>query len=244
MNTFEAALKYVIEYKISVVPIIYGTKRPARKWKQYRSRFATYEELKRWFLKTEHDIAAVCGRLSNLTVLDADSPDAEDWIAQNAITGQILRSPSKGLHYHFEFADYPNRQNVLNRGIDVRSEGALAMLPPTAGYRWISKGDRGRIGDILPAIKLPEPRPVIDRHADQNELTRRTIAYLRKLPISISGEYGHRRAFRAACCVADRLAHCMTPEQALPIMEVWNQNCEPPWSTIDLLHKLRSAWQR
>lgn len=243
MVEFKAALHCVNEQKISVVPIISGTKRPACKWKQYRHRFATYEELKSWFLNTNHGMAAVCGRLSNLTVLDADSPDAEEWIAHNAFTGRILRSQSKGLHYHFDFVEYPNRQNLLNRSIDVRSEGALAMLPPTPGYRWISKGSRGQLNNVLPTI-YSTSGTTIKAVGTADQLTRRTLAYLAKLPISISGSGGHGRCYRAACCIADRMAHLIAPEDALPIMQEWNQNCEPPWSTAELLHKLKSAWQR
>lgn len=207
----------------------------------YRERYPTDEELKEWFTDTRHSIMLVCGRLSDLTVLDADSVEAEDFIAHNANTGQIVQTPSGGKHYYFRFEDVKNHVNVNGIKMDVRSEGGLVVAPPSEGYRWIMKGTRGAILNLLPE---PEPPKIyVPPDLPDDKLIQRTVNYLAKLPPAISGSGGHNACFRAACIVAERLGH-LSIEQMIHVMQEWNSRCEPEWSYKELEHKLNDALRR
>ena len=240
MNTLEAALAYR-EEGVSVIPV--NGKVPIVEWGVYRERHATKEEIYSWFANTDWGIAAVCGRLSDLSVLDADLPAANDWSEQNANTQEIVRTPSGGRHYHCKFKDYPNRVNMFGIGLDYRSEGGLAVLPPSPGYEWVSRGSRGELGDILPKIEPPK-REVRTYNEPIERLIERTRRYIIRIEGAVSGQGGHGRTFRVACAIADRLAHVLSPEEALPLIEEWNTKCEPVWTEPELLHKLKSAWSR
>lgn len=237
-STYQAAKRY-LKYGISVTAG--NGKVPAFSPVPYRTRYATDNEIRDWFLKNDHTIMLVCGRLSDLTVLDADSVAAEAFIAEHAWTSQIAQTPSGGKHYYFRFADVRNHVNVNGIQMDVRSEGGLVVAPPSAGYRWIMKGARGTLLDVLPQPKVAakyEPPDLPD-----GALIERTRNYLAKLPPAISGSNGHNACFRAACVVAERLGH-LSIEQMIHVMQEWNSRCEPEWSRKELEHKLADALRR
>ncbi len=78
-------------------------------------------------------------------------------------------------------------------------------------------------------------QPLRDRGSVQD----RARAYLDKLPPAISGQHGHDRAFHAACALI--LGFDLTVEEALLLLQQYNEKCQPPWTDEELLHKLRDA---
>lgn len=234
------ARQYVSE-GISVIPT--NGKIPAVKFTEFRSRLATDDELIEWFRDTRHGIAAVTGVLSDLTVLDADTPEADAYVAENANTGQIVRTPSGGKHFHFKFKEYPNRTNLFDIGLDVRSEGGIAVLPPTPGYTWISRGVRGEIGNILPKIEQTKGE-MQTYDAPVEKLIDRTLNYLKKLEPAVSGQHGHKRFYRAACVAVDRLGHLLSVEEIADVLHEYNMRCEPPFSDVEVRHKIEDSLKR
>lgn len=98
----------------------------------------------------------------------------------------------------------------------------------------------------LRASVPPRPKPVgrpipIGSTSDASMAQRYAacLAYLRKCPDAISGQYGHKATIRAACeCIRFGLdvAHVW---QA---MAWWNgSKCIPPWSEKELSHKISEA---
>lgn len=67
----------------------------------------------------------------------------------------------------------------------------------------------------------------------------RAHAYLAKMPAAVSGQFGHHAAFNAAVAVVRGFNLCV--EEAYPLLEEWNQRCDPPWSEADLRRKLSEA---
>lgn len=70
-------------------------------------------------------------------------------------------------------------------------------------------------------------------------ISERASAYLARLPVSVSGQGGHGAAFTAALALIKGFS--LSKEEALPLLEQWNQACLPPWSLPELRHKLDSA---
>lgn len=67
----------------------------------------------------------------------------------------------------------------------------------------------------------------------------RARLYLRKCPPAISGQGGHKAAFRVACALVRGFEFGET--EAMTLLQEWNQNCQPPWSEAELRHKIKSA---
>lgn len=72
-----------------------------------------------------------------------------------------------------------------------------------------------------------------------SELNLRVRAYLAKMPPAISGQKGRNQFFNAACRIVDDFA--LSREQALPLLQEYNQRCKPPFNDQELDDKLDSA---
>lgn len=59
---------------------------------------------------------------------------------------------------------------------------------------------------------------------------------------AISGQGGHNKTSRVACTLIHKFE--LSTEQAWPLFIEWNQQCEPPWSEKELLHKLQDAYRQ
>jgi replicative DNA helicase len=84
----------------------------------------------------------------------------------------------------------------------------------------------------------PEHAPAQNFYAPA-AVTERARKYLAKLPPAVSGSGGHNATFHAACVLV--LGFGLDGSEALPILNEWNQLCQPPWSEKDLRHKLADA---
>jgi hypothetical protein len=86
------------------------------------------------------------------------------------------------------------------------------------------------------AIVPPPP----SRCVPDDDVERRAIAYLAKMPPAISGQGGHAATYGAAV----RMAHGfgLSPDRALQILlEHYNPRCVPPWTVKELEHKVNDA---
>jgi hypothetical protein len=63
--------------------------------------------------------------------------------------------------------------------------------------------------------------------------------FLDKSPPAISGKGGDRHTFFVALTLTRKFK--LSEDNAFAIIQEWNQRCIPPWSSSELLHKLRSA---
>ena len=64
-------------------------------------------------------------------------------------------------------------------------------------------------------------------------------AYIAKIEGAISGQGGHNVTFRVACALV--LGFDLSIDEARPLIEEWNDTCQPPWSDKELEHKLADA---
>jgi len=80
--------------------------------------------------------------------------------------------------------------------------------------------------------------PVVPATNAENALWR-ARGYLAHIEGAIAGMHRHDRTFRVACVLAIKFG--LTLEQAWPLFLEWNEQCEPPWSEKELLHKLQDA---
>lgn len=89
----------------------------------------------------------------------------------------------------------------------------------------------------VPPSRLPPLRPPASGpHAPAVERARR---YLESVPPAIAGQHGDVHTFRVCCRLVRGFA--LGEEQALEALSEWNARCQPPWSSDELLNKLRRA---
>jgi hypothetical protein len=70
-------------------------------------------------------------------------------------------------------------------------------------------------------------------------LDTRIRAYIAKMPLAISGSHGHIATLKAANILV--LGFNLSIDEARPYLLEYNQNCQPPWSSRDIEHKLKEA---
>ncbi len=238
-----------LEKGLVPIPIVEGTKIPAVKWKRWQYDLPPVELLREWF-SAGHNIAIIC---AGMVVFDCDDPaKAEMVLAECGETTHKLRTPRGGLHLGYrkrKGVEVQNQVRIKGMPIDIRTNGGLELIPCSrtehGEYRWL--------GELRPVAELPVAkigwtrervrkrfRP-IERIDDAAVIIRRARGYLATIEGAISGQKGHHKTFRAACTLVQKFG--LTIEQAWPLFIEWNQQCEPPWSEKELLHKLQDAYR-
>lgn len=106
---------------------------------------ATDLELKSWFKDTDNNLGLVCGKASDITVIDLDRMD---WLGalfpseQNLIEDTLMSNRISGRgHVYFKYSDLLPSQKLHEFGIEVLSDGNNAVLPPSIHaqgqtYQW------------------------------------------------------------------------------------------------------------
>jgi len=74
--------------------------------------------------------------------------------------------------------------------------------------------------------------------ANSEELREVVAQELARLGPAVEGQDGDRRTFVAACLGED---FGLSPQEFRPLLDRWNETCDPPWSPHDLEKKLASA---
>lgn len=95
-----------------------------------------------------------------------------------------------------------------------------------------------KIASMAPAEKKPAAKNSSGKKTGIHAVDR-CRAYLQKVPGAIAGASGHDWTYHAACVAV--IDFDLSIDDALPLLQEWNEKCEPPWSESDLMHKLESV---
>jgi hypothetical protein len=115
---------------------------------------------------------------------------------------------------------------------------------PVAVRVLTSEGPRYELGDFLALVPPDGPSgSTFHGHASNGitviECARR---YVKKMPEAVSSKRGHAAAFAVAQVIFRGFA--LSEAEGRPILEEYNQRCQPPWSEKELDHKIRSAIEK
>lgn len=135
----------------------------------------------------------------------------------------------------------------MDEGVDLRADGGFVRVPPPGGgcdHRWVHPfADIKHKHAELPVYDphwFPEKRhqrsPIT---ADAQHRIRRAVAWVARVEGAVSGHGGHNKTMAIAGALIQKFR--LSVPEALPVMEMYNLRCQPPWSTSELLHKLESA---
>ena len=171
--------------------------------------------------------------------IDTDTREQAIWWYQNRPkTPWMVKTPGGGVHFGYSCAGQhiPTKRGIMEK-VDDRGDGGYVVGP---GSR-IGDKTYELVGEItldLPPFDLGWIPEAIQR--EQREI-RNGVRYISNIQ-AISGSGGHNATFRAACKLRDA---GMDEAEALAAMVEWNRtNCLPPWTTKELLHKVKSAFLR
>lgn len=81
-------------------------------------------ELKEWFLANQYSIAIVTGKISGVTVIDADNDAAVDAADALGLTSSIVQATKRGCHFLHPWKGERNTVRINGvPGLDRRGEG-------------------------------------------------------------------------------------------------------------------------
>ena len=154
MNDVLKAALWYSKNGFSVFPVK-PNKRPYEAWAHWQSHRADEKQIKEWWQRwPEAQVAIVCGAISNLTVIDADSPESYTSIQENFIPDSMVIpavKTSKGNHLYFRHE--PGIANAVRffGECDLKNDGGYVLAPP-------SKNEKGKYS-WLPGLKISDVDP-------------------------------------------------------------------------------------
>ncbi len=182
----------------------------------------------------------------------------------------IVESPN-GFHIFYRCSEVGgNRKLAMDaRGqtiVDLKGEGGLVNSvlcpdtvhpsgrcyvqmqgPPLPTVPIITPEQRRTL--LREAIKIDQRPPRIPirktfngRRTQYRDPVESAAKYVDKMEPATSGVGGHNQTFKVACKLVGNFG--LSFEEAMSIMEKYNERCQPPWSQRDLVHKLQDAAKR
>lgn len=155
---------------LSVIPL--KGKIPAGPWAQYQHKRMTPEEIegREW-----PGVGIVTGEISNLVVLDADSPEAMEELKRRGHAPTPTARTARGLHLYFKHpgGELPT-QIGLGEGLDLKGDGGYVVAPPSrhpsgSVYEWVISFDEAEPAD-LPEWAMGKVRLRASRRASAADL--------------------------------------------------------------------------
>jgi hypothetical protein len=230
-------IEIYIRKGFSVIPVGHD-KRPLIPWSEFQKRKPLNTELLEWFSQNAANIAIVTGKISNLTVVDCDTPGAiekfESMLPEN-FECPIVETPRGGRHYYFAYTPDLYSRNRADDGIDIKSEGGYVLAPPSRTekgvYAWHS---------VL-NLKEIEPPPMPEE-VKAFFAQKMTLFYVPTEGTYVLNE-GNRDNFifhLALNLFKDGLSYEEVKFQALEAARA----ARPPFPEKEALRKVESAWKR
>jgi hypothetical protein len=238
---------YRFELGWTPVPTRPGTKHPAITWKEFQRRKPTDAEMIWWNQEywdgDNSGIAIVTGVSSGITVIDIDSPAAEEWLLNlTDLPETATVTTRRGKHLYFDSTGLQVcsvRALGGQHGLDVRSNGGVIVAPPTpfvdgsGRYSW----------ETDPRLALaPLPHKIVDAVCSHGSAARservNVQAFLR--PVLEGARNATLMQFGGTL-----LAAGASEEETAQMMHVWNQEfAKPPLSRREVEATIKSLLQR
>jgi hypothetical protein len=191
---------------------------PALAWREFQTRLPTEAEIRTWFGGAPMNIAVVTGEVSNVIVVDADSPESLRVIVRQLPYTPWQTQTGRGFHlwYRHPGVRVANRARIATRegrlAIDVRGDGGFVIAPGSihaSGAEYLEAGDWTAPRSALPVfwpgwLARPQARPshVITKNNQARStgyVIERARAYLAAIPRPEIGQGSDAATLYAAC---------------------------------------------
>ena len=154
----------LLALNLSIIPVEPGGKRPTASWKDLQTRHPRADELEAWFANGhDFNIGIVTGAVSNVVVVDLDSPNAAQWAEVHLPKTPMRTQTAKGQHLYYRHPGTPVRNTARIRSadqtiaLDVRGDGGYVVAPGSVhetGVRYEMIGAWPDSLDALPVFDL------------------------------------------------------------------------------------------
>lgn len=222
----------------SVIPVSVNTKQPMIKWKEYQTRRPEMNEIERWFDRVDPKsvgIGIVTGAISQLTVVDFDTPEAFQKAKRLNFPSTPLVKTGRGFHAYCRYK--PGSRNFQKRddlpGTDLRSEGGYVITPPSmhqsgCNYSWepgcgLADIELAEVPDWIWATKPEHKSKPVEFFKGAPEGSRNDS--LAKVAGTLFGRGGY------------------TLEEAIEFCRTWNQQNESPLSDTEIVKTVTSIFE-
>jgi len=227
--TLEHALAY-LSNDWSILPLRPHDKIPPEgwSWKLYQTTRATPEEATQWFSHGIANLGIITGAISDLTIVDCDSPQAIALAEGLGLPPTWTVTTAKGRHYYFRYQS--GSRNFQKRddlpGIDLRSEGGYVVAPPSihpSGVAYTWQCNTGALADlpawVLARAPLHKTAFPLLYNAQPNGMRNQSLARLAGKWVKIG------------------------LEDALYIAQLWNAQHTPPLPWREVARTIHSVWE-
>lgn len=238
-EAMKTLLEYAKEYArrgFSVIPVNHE-KKPLIAWAEFQKRYATPEELEKWFGKQGSliGIGIVTGRISGLTVIDLDTKKdcGIQWPA--GLRAPVVETP-RGFHIYCRYAEGMRNAVRVSPHIDIRGDGGYVVAPPTI----LKSGTYGwQQGSTLALVPLPAfPLSVV--MAAPKSFQKNSARAAETKPMFTEG-----RRDDDLFHVANMLVKASMPvEEIKEVLLNLAAGCTPPFPPEDAEMKVKSAVDR
>lgn len=237
---------------INTLPLSYHSKQPSTgfEWKPLTQRRVTEQEIRDWFCSdTQRNIALLCGHISGVLAIDADSKEAARALYRKLPRTAAMQRTPKGGHFLYQLPSglhVPPSVKTRIEGIeaDVRGDASYIVVSPSLHpsgehYEWVNWP--WNLKDV------PECDPAwFEENGRKRPLTRDRVqsvdAYLARVE-SIQGKNGSAGLVRAAAICRD--AGLSEAEAAMRLAR-WNQGetVKPAWAEEELARAITRTYAR
>jgi Bifunctional DNA primase/polymerase, N-terminal len=227
---------------------------PALAWREYQRRVPTEAEIAEWFSGAPMNLAVVTGAVSDVVVVDADSPEAVRWLVRRLPYTPWQTQTARGFHvwYRHPGVLVANRARLETRNgtiaIDVRGDGGYVIAPGSihaSGAEYLEAGDwsvpRERIPRFWPGwlqrpTRRSAPRPTLPRPT--GDLVERARRYLAAVPRPEIGQGSDNATLYAACRLVRGFG--LTASEAEALLWDWAGG-RPGWTRDWIARKVAHA---
>lgn len=243
MHTLLHARKY-LQNGWSVIPLHPRTKdKPLFDWKEFQERYATQSEIDKWFNGTNNNVAIVTGKISNLTVLDADGDIGLQDILRMGLASPITSvTGSGGRHLFFKHSGQTNKRTSKDhQGLDSRGEGGFVAAPPSLHpsgnqYKWMhGMPNQSSLPDWPKGLLQSSPAA-----GSQISEIKPTEPWIVDTLKGVGSGARHQALVRLACYLIPRHHYDIVKQNLLD----WNQKNTPPLSDDEVVKQLNDLTAR
>ncbi len=242
MNKLLLARAY-IKNGWSVFPIPKLSKKPTIEWGKYQIQYATDEELIQWFEKNDNEIGIATGKLSNLSVLDADGViGVQDLIRLGLSSPATVLTGGGGKHLYYQWSGERNVQKSKDhQGLDRRGEGGYVIAPGSGhisgmNYRWAN--------GVTPSAKTLSswPKGLLDTPSivGTQVVVSPTEPWLLDAIKGASSGDRHRLLVKLICYLLPRHNYAYVKQNLLD----WNLKNTPPLANEEVVKQLDDIHKR
>ena len=228
---------------------------PTLAWREFQNRRPTEDEIRAWF-SAPRNIAVITGQVSDVVVIDADSPKAVHWVRTHLPRTPWQTKTARGYHlwYRRPGIRVANRARVETRdgrlALDVRGDGGYVIGPSSihqTGARYEYAGDWSVPREQLPLfwvgwvacparpLVAPQPssgpRPTVD-------IIERARRYLAAVPCPEIGHGSDAATLSAACRLTRGFG--LSESDATVLLREWTGG-RAGWTHEWITRKVRNA---